>query len=189
MSITSGGWSYKGNCYWTYGDNIEINWGGTTYTSLASWRSATGQETLDGNDVGFECDPCLVDVGNGGTIGDPCNLASLTAYKLLSNSPLIDAGLDLQSEFGIDPGVRDYYGTAIPIGDQYDAGADEYRNPADFDYDHKVNLLDYAKLAAAWGTSSGQPDFNDIYDLYDDEVIDMADLEIFSIDWLWELGP
>ena len=187
MSSTSGGWSYKGNCYWTYGDNIEIYWGGTTYTSLAAWRSATGQETHDGNDVGFELDPNLTDPGNGGTISDPCNLASLAAYKLQSNSPLIEEGLDIQSLFGIDAGVQDYFGTPIPVGGQYDVGAHEYRNLADFNYDHWVNFLDYAELVAAWGTDLGQPGFGDIYDLFDDDTIDMLDLRIFTDDWLW--GP
>ena len=161
--------------------------GGTTYTSLAAWRSATGQETHDGNDVGFECDPCLVSPGNCGTIGDPCNLASLTAYKLQSNSPLIEGGLDLQSLFGIDAGGQDYFGSPIPVGDQYDVGAHEYRNLADFNYDHWVNFLDYAELVAAWGTGLGQPGFSDIYDLFDDDTIDMLDLRIFIDDWLWGL--
>ncbi len=35
----AGGWTFKGNCYWTYGDNIEISWDGVTYTSLATWAS------------------------------------------------------------------------------------------------------------------------------------------------------
>jgi len=190
VSTTSGGWAFQGNCYWTYSDNIEIRWGGSTYTSLAAWRSATSQETLDGNDVGFECDPCLVNPGNGGTIGDPCNLTSLTAYKLQSNSSLINAGLDIQTEFGTDPGLRDYYGTAIPSCYQFDVGAHEYYfSFADFDCDEGVNFFDYTKLAGAWMSSSGEPDFNDHYDLYDDDTIDIPDLGIFSDEWLWGFGP
>ena len=65
-------------------------------------------------------------------------------------------------------GVQDYFGTPIPVGGQYDVGAHEYRNLADFNYDHWVNFLDYAELVAAWGTSLGQPGFSDIYDLFDD---------------------
>lgn len=190
VSNTSGGWAFQGNCYWTYSDNIEIDWGGSTYTSLAAWRSATSQETHDGNDVGFESDPCLVDPGNGGTIGDPCNLASLTAYKLQSNSPLIDAGLDLQAEFGIDPGAIDYYGTSLPRCYQFDVGAHEYYfSLADFDCDEGVNFFDYTKLAGAWMSSWGEPDFNDHYDLYDNDTIDIPDLGIFSDEWLWGFGP
>jgi len=60
---------------------------------------------------------------------------------------------------------------------------------ADFNRDEKVNFLDYAELATAWMSSLGQPDFNDIYDLYDDDIIDMLDLKIFTDDWLWQLVP
>lgn len=123
---TSGGWIFKGNCYWTYDDNIEINWGGTTYTSLAGWRLATGQETHGGNDVGFEADPCLINPGGGGTIGDPCLLWTLNDYRLKNSSPLIGEGLDVNSLSGIDAGLRDYYGTTIPVDINYDVGAHEY---------------------------------------------------------------
>jgi hypothetical protein len=60
---------------------------------------------------------------------------------------------------------------------------------ADFNNDEVVNFFDYAELAAAWGTSLGQPGFNDIYDLYDDDTINLADLGIFATDWLWGLEP
>ena len=37
----------------------------------------------------------------------------------------IDAGLDLRSLFGIDPGKRDFFGNPIPQGKGYDIGAHE----------------------------------------------------------------
>ncbi len=183
----AGGWTFKGNCYWTYGDNIEIDWDGTTYTGLAAWRSGTGQEIHDGNDVGFELDPELIDPGNGGTLGDPCLLETLDAYRLAGSSGLIDEGLDIQAEFGIDPGPRDYYGASIPVGAQLDVGAHEYRNAADFNFDAAVNFLDYSELAAAFGTSSGDPGYNDIYDVNNNDTIDMIDVSTFCVDWLWGL--
>ena len=57
---------------------------------------------------------------------------------------------------------------------------------ADFNGDGKVNFLDYAGLADAWLSEFGQDDFNDTYDLYDDDRIDAADLGIFTEDWLWQ---
>jgi hypothetical protein len=57
----------------------------------------------------------------------------------------------------------------------------------DFNGDDKVNFLDYAKLADAWQSSLGQPAFNEIYDLADNDTIDEADLKIFCLDWLWGL--
>ena len=56
---------------------------------------------------------------------------------------------------------------------------------ADFNGDYKVNFLDYAELANAWMMGSGHPDYNDIYDLQDNNIIDMSDVEIFSDDWLY----
>lgn len=119
-------WHFRGNCYWTYGGDIQIRWGDATYNSLNEWRVASGQERFGGVDVGFKTDPKLVDAGRGGTIGDARGLATLNAYKLTSLSPLVDAGLDIESAFGIDAGNRDYYGTRIPSGGRYDVGAHEF---------------------------------------------------------------
>ena len=123
---TSGGWSFKGNCYWAYGSNIKIQWGGIVYTNLESWRLATGQEMIGSTQVGLEIDPKLFNPGNGGTIGGyPLHLESLIEYKLKSESPAIDAGLDLQFLFGINPGSRDFYGVSLPQFSGYDIGACE----------------------------------------------------------------
>jgi hypothetical protein len=103
---------------------------------------------------------------------------------LAGSSGLINEGLDIQAEFGIDPGLRDYYGASIPVGAQLDVGAHEYRNITDFNGDDKVNFLDYAELAGAFGTDSGEPGFNDIYDVNDNDTIDTIDLGIFCLDWL-----
>ncbi len=121
----AGGWSFKGNCYWTIGGPVEIAWDGKTYTSVDEWRKATGQEKIDGKDVGLEADPQLVKAGGGGTIGDVNKLSSLEAYRLWDSSPAIDAGVDIKELFGIEAGGRDYYGAEIPQGGKYDIGAAE----------------------------------------------------------------
>jgi len=61
-----------------------------------------------------------------------------------------------------------------------------YGPAADFSNDKAVNFQDFAGLAAAWLTDANQPDFNDVYDLYDDNAVDMADLGVFAQDWLWQ---
>jgi hypothetical protein len=121
----AGGWYFNGNCYWTYGSNIQIVWITTLYTSLAEWRNATGQEELFDLDTGYETDPQLTDPGNGGTIGDPTLLNILIAYRLLPTSPMIDTGLDLLTTFNIDPGLYDFYGAEIPRHSGFDIGAAE----------------------------------------------------------------
>ena len=55
-----------------------------------------------------------------------------------------------------------------------------------FNGDNVVNFLDYAELAEAWLTSAGEPNFIEIYDLSGNEIIDMADVDVFSEDWLRE---
>jgi hypothetical protein len=111
---TSGGWMIQGNCYWASGSPLKLIWAGTTYTSLADFRSGTGQEMLGGQPVGIEADPQIIDAGG---IDE--------SYKIKITSPMIDTGLDIQSVFGIDPGPNDYFGTSIPQDANYDIGAHE----------------------------------------------------------------
>ena len=86
------------NLYFVAG-GTEINWGGTDYTTLASFNSATG----------FEAN---------GVTGDPLLDAS---YNLLVNSPAINAGMSLASFF-----TTDKDGLARPQGVAWDIGADEF---------------------------------------------------------------
>lgn len=122
----TGGWIFQGNCYWNYGGPVEIEWNDVTYTGLAEWRSATGQEKMGPNPIGLEADPRLIDPGKGGTVGDPTELFMLAAYRLQPNSPVIDQGLDLPALFGLDPGVKDFAGVSIPQFQGYDVGAHEF---------------------------------------------------------------
>jgi hypothetical protein len=95
------------------------------YASLAAWRSATGQEELSGSPVGMQADPRVLNPGGGGTIGDTTQLATLSAYRLHADSPCLEAGLDLNALFGVNPGPCDYYGNALPQGAALDIGAHE----------------------------------------------------------------
>ncbi|MCJ7693675.1 MAG: DUF4982 domain-containing protein [Sedimentisphaerales bacterium] len=61
----------------------------------------------------------------------------------------------------------------------------DIKNRSDFNDDSVVNFLDYAELANVWMKGSGHPDYNDIYDLQDNNIIDMSDVGIFSNDWLY----
>ncbi|MGA2916815.1 MAG: glycoside hydrolase family 2 TIM barrel-domain containing protein [Sedimentisphaerales bacterium] len=61
-----------------------------------------------------------------------------------------------------------------------------YGPAADFSNDKAVNFLDYAGFATAWLAEANQPDFNSVYDLYADNIIDLKDLEVFVQYWLWQ---
>jgi len=117
---------FQGNDYYANGSTPAFKWKGSTYAGLSAWRSASGQEKLAGQSVGFSTNPKYTSAGNGGTIGNPDNLSSLSAYQLQSTSPLIDKGMNLASVFGTSPGNADFYGAAIPQGGGYDVGAAEY---------------------------------------------------------------
>ena len=77
----------------------------------------------DGPDHGGGPDGFAADHKAPEAIGDPAQFSQLTAYQLLADSPMIDQALDLDSQFGIDPGSRDFYGNSLPYGPAYDVGA------------------------------------------------------------------
>ena len=117
------GLEFQGNDYWSSGAALTLRWNGGSYASLAAWRSGTGQEILSGGAVGFNLDPRLTAPGTGGSIDNPDALSTLTAYRLLSTSPMIGKGLSLPALFGINVGTVDYYGNTIPSGTGYNVGA------------------------------------------------------------------
>lgn len=112
---------FAGNAYWAVDGRFNI----AGHKNLEAWRKATGQEMLNGKPVGLAVDPRVTNLGKSPTISDPTKLHTLSAYRLEKDSPLVDAGLDLRSLFGIDPGNRDFLGSSIPQGKAYDIGAHE----------------------------------------------------------------
>lgn len=116
---------FEGNTYWSGTGTFRLKWGTTTYTSLSAWlAAATTQERVGGQVVGLQVDPKLTAAGAGPVIGTPSQLPNLSAYRLLSTSPLRDKGVDLFA-LGADPGPRDFYGAGIPQGPRLDVGAHE----------------------------------------------------------------
>lgn len=118
---------FEGNLYHDVtGTSFHLN----SSPSLAAWRTATGQEILNGSPVGAQADPKFLSVGNGGTIGDPLllptELPRLAAYYLQSTSPAISTGLNLQQLFAINPGSHDFFNTSVPQFSNFDIGAHEY---------------------------------------------------------------
>jgi hypothetical protein len=114
---------FIGNTYWSNGSTPRFIFG-KTYASLSAWQAATGQEKLNGKSVGLFTNPQLVKPGGGGTVG-AANLATLSAYRLKSTSPLINRGLNVASIFGTRKVTRDFYGDAVPQGSAYEIGVDE----------------------------------------------------------------
>jgi hypothetical protein len=111
-------------------------------------------------------------------------------YHLTADSACIDTG---DPNFNPDPNMTDIDGERRVVdGDAngteiVDMGADEYYwSPADFNSDGIVNFFDYALFANVWQKTSDVNDYNDIYDLVDNNCIDYNDFARFCEDWLWQ---
>ncbi len=117
---------FQGNAYWARGGKFGVAWKGKIYESLDAWEAASGQERLRGQRKGRMVEAGLSAVGTGETMAGRASLAELTSYRLLAGSSLIDAGIDLAGEFGLDVGTQDFWGTPIPQGRGFDIGACEF---------------------------------------------------------------
>ena len=116
---------FEGNNYWPTGGTFRVTWGSTTYTSLAAWRSATGQERRSGADVGMSVDPRHLRPTQIDSFNDAYMIGGLWGFRLKADSQLIDTGLDLAA-LGVGPGPRDYFGGATRVNGKLDVGAHEF---------------------------------------------------------------
>jgi hypothetical protein len=107
--------SFYGNDYYTYGAAFAVLWNGTGYASFSAWQTATGQEKISGSNVGLTVNP-QVYVAGGGWANGGYVPANLYAYELQSGAAMIGAGVNLQTNFGINPAGTDYFGAAVAAG-------------------------------------------------------------------------
>jgi hypothetical protein len=55
--------------------------------------------------------------------------------------------------------------------------------PGDFKIDNQINLLDRIMLTSVWGAKTGDPNWNSMFDIYEDGVIDDKDKELLLSHW------
>jgi hypothetical protein len=115
---------FAGNIYWTFGAAFKIDYQGTVYTQLSTWRTATGNEQLTSQTTGIVADPLLINVG-GGAVVSPSPTHSLNAYMTGAGSPALNAALDLNALFAINTGTVDFFNNPLPAGNSKDIGAHE----------------------------------------------------------------
>ncbi len=79
--------------------------------------------------VGMNIDPMLFNPG-AVTITNPKDISYLTlaGFQMLPGSPLRDKGIDLETVYGINMGLYDFFGDSIPQNNIWDIGIHEYRN-------------------------------------------------------------
>lgn len=129
----------QNNMYYNAGGSSKFSWG-SSYNTLADWRTATSQEKTGGTDFGFEGDPGFTSPGTGGTIAGaiqdaflaqgvnhviPNNgdLKTLTQYQLTANAAAKTKGLNLATIYSINIGTKDYYGLPLAGLTAFDIGA------------------------------------------------------------------
>ncbi len=118
---------FENNGYFSVDGEFEVFviYGADAFFTLAEWRFWTWQEWLY-VPLGYTDDPRLVSPGQGGTVGDPDLLHTLSAYQLRDTSPFHVAALDLLDLFGIHPGGWDFYGTTLPQSWEFSLGAHQF---------------------------------------------------------------
>ena len=114
--VSATGVRLEGNCYWTPSAAILLDWAGTPYHDLATWRTATGQEmrSADAQPTGLCADPLLPAVSATNGAGTTAGGNTPAGYIPGPSSVLVGAGLNLATEFGIDPGRQDFFGNPTP---------------------------------------------------------------------------
>jgi hypothetical protein len=119
---------FLGNAYWATDRALLIE-DGARFADLGAWRAKTAQERWQGKDVGLQADLRLNRLARHETVGTGASLTRLGLFRLQKDSPLIDAGLDLNEMFGAAHGGRDFWGTTLPRGRGLDIGANEFIPP------------------------------------------------------------
>jgi hypothetical protein len=115
---------FLSNDYYAGSSAISLNYNGTVYNSLASFRSVTYNEVASGVNYGYSVNPLLSSAGTGGTF-DNYYPNTLTSYQLAAASPMINKGYNLTT-WSFNVGTADFNGSGIPTGGAYDIGACEY---------------------------------------------------------------
>ena len=97
-------YTFNHNLYFSH-TNAAVTYrnGGNSYTTLAAYQAATGQEAN-----GLNTNPMLANPGGGGTVGYGNALSGLTAYQLIAGSPALAAGTAITGA-----PATDFYGNTL----------------------------------------------------------------------------
>ena len=112
------GENFQGNCWFSLNDSYSDS------LNFIAWAQANNQEMFNSDMIGMFSNPQLINPGNS-NLTDPTTLQNIDDYKVQETSAVIDAGLDLQLFFSINPGVQDFFGNTTKQGLAFDMGVYE----------------------------------------------------------------
>jgi len=114
------GEKFIGNVWWSPDGKPSFR----KYNSLEEWAEKTGQEILHGKLAGIQADPMLT-----GqlpiSITDPYQIDSLKIFRLRSDSPLKNKGMDVTAMYKVENVKKDLYGNKVPSGSSVEPGVYE----------------------------------------------------------------
>lgn len=115
---------FENNLYWAGdGSAAQVVWGAASYASLADWRAATGQESIEGQRLGFCQDPKLAVGPSAARPGQAIDLLKLRAFRPLPGSPVRAGGLNLRNCFGVGGVSGDFGGRPLSETEAWPLGA------------------------------------------------------------------
>ena len=104
---------FVNNLYWAGDATFRIQWGNRSYTSLAQWRKAIGQESLDGKVFGVFGDPNLP-AESAETPGRADGWRErLAAYKPPLNSVVLTQGIAVSADLSKAESCFDILGSVL----------------------------------------------------------------------------
>lgn len=135
--------AFKGNLYWSATGNPKWIYGNNTAGTLSDFRnSGSSCEKTNTTLHGINMDPLIEGMGIASPTIFPQSNDKLNYYLLKKNSPAIDNGLNLQTQFLINSGNRDYWGNITGNG-LPDIGANEFSGTAIYNRYHNAELSVY----------------------------------------------
>lgn len=115
----------RSNSYFANNAMFIAVWGRKSYKSFDDFVNSTGQEKFDNNNAGIFGNPKLRNpLTQRDTVNNAFKIDTLTAYKLNSFSPLINAGVKVQVNFS--PAKTDFFGNPLSIENPPEIGASEF---------------------------------------------------------------
>jgi lysophospholipase L1-like esterase len=116
---------FIGNLYWSQ-TNTPAWFYGSTQTTLEAFRnSGPFCEKINNINTGKMENPMLSGNPLSPPTLSPLANDSLPIGKISFNSPAHNTGLNLQELIGVNPGSNDFWNNTLPIGPQFDIGANE----------------------------------------------------------------
>lgn len=137
------GENFQGNCWYSFNNSFYLE----SEIDFVQWAQANNQEMHNGEVVGMYANPMFINPGNS-TFTDPSILPEIENYTVEGGSPVINAGLDLNSIFSISTGNQDFSGYPLTQGMEFDMGVYEYQEKQELTFSPGWNIVSIRVMPA-----------------------------------------